>query len=310
VTAEERAIAAPSAVPARQQRAALAMLVSILMFGLGWPINKVALAGSSPLWFACARAVLSTLASFTLVLWLRQLRRPALADLPIILSVGLLQLAAYFTLTNEALQFLPAGRSGVLASTTTLWLVPLALLTHEPIPRLRWIGAILGLGGIVILANPWSLDWHDGRILIGHGFLLLAALSWALTIFHLRRHRWHLLPVQALPWQMLVASLVLIALAALLDPDGGITTAPTTLGGLFFIGALAGPLGSWGAVIASRDLPTVATSLGFLGIPALGLLVSTSLMGEPVTWSLVLGAALIAAGVALATLASQMRETR
>jgi drug/metabolite transporter (DMT)-like permease len=56
-------------------------------------------------------------------------------------------------------------------------------------------------------------------------------------------------------------------------------------------------------VSVARDLPSVVSSLGFLGIPALGLILSTTLLGEPLTWSLALGSALIGCGVALAILA-------
>jgi drug/metabolite transporter (DMT)-like permease len=50
-------------------------------------------------------------------------------------------------------------------------------------------------------------------------------------------------------------------------------------------------------------LPTVVSSLGFLGIPALGLVISTLALGEPMSWPLAIGAVLIGAGVALATVA-------
>jgi drug/metabolite transporter (DMT)-like permease len=288
---------------AQQRRALLLLLVPIALFGLTWPVTKVGLANNSPLWFATGRAVLSMLSAFLLVGLLRQFRWPTWADLPIILSIGILQLAAYFALTSAALAFLPAGRSGVLASTTTLWLVPLALLGGEAIPPLRWAGVGFGLAGIATLANPWMLDWRDSGVAIGHGFLLLAALAWALAIFHTRRHRWHLLPIQVLPWQMLVATIALVSLAWLIEPRGHLTPDALTIGSLFFIGVLANPIGSWAALVASRDLPTVVSSVGFLGIPALGLLVSTSVLGEAWTWSLGLGAALIAAGVVLTTLA-------
>ncbi len=240
---------------------------------------------------------------FLLLAALRQLRRPTRRDLPIILTVGLLQLALFFALTNEALAHLPAGRSVVLSSTTTLWLVPVTLLTGERIPPLRWAGVIAGLAGILTLANPWSLDWRDPGVAIGHGYLLLAALAWACAIIHARRHQWHLSPLQVLPWQMLVAALTLVPLAFLLDPDGRIELSAAVLGGFLYVAVLSGPLASWTAILVARDLPTVVSSLGFLGIPALGLLLSTTLLGERLTWSLGVGAALIFSGVALAILA-------
>ncbi|HTS90832.1 MAG TPA: DMT family transporter [Stellaceae bacterium] len=284
-----------------QRRALLLLAVPVVLFGVAWPVNKVALAGFPPLWFAAARSVLGTAVAAAMLLALRQWRLPSRRDFPIIVSVGLLQLALFFAFTNLALSFLPAGRSVVLANTTTLWLVPLALIAGEPIPPLRWAGAAAGVAGILVLANPWSLDWNDPGIALGHGFLLLAALGWAVAIFHARHHRWELSPLQVLPWQMLMAALVLVPLALLSNPLPRIEPSFRVWGGLFYIGVIAGPLASWAAVIVARDLPTIASSVGFLGIPALGLVLSTAFLGESLTWSLALGALLIGAGVIAAT---------
>ena len=285
----------------KQRRALLVLLFPVVLFGVAWPVNKVALAGIPPLWFAATRTVISATVATLMLVALRQWRLPTRRDLPIIVSVGLLQLALYFALTNEALSFLPAGRSVVLSSTTTLWLVPLALLAGEPIPPLRWAGVTAGLAGILVLANPWSLDWREPDVAVGHLFLLLAALCWAGAIFHARHHRWELSPLQVLPWQMLAAAAVLVPLALLGDPEPRIEPSLRVWGGLFYIGVIAGPLASWAAVIVARDLPTVASSVGFLGIPALGLALSTAFLGETLTWSLASGALLIGAGVVAAT---------
>jgi len=287
-----------------QQRRAFALLaVPVLLFGTAWPVNKLALAGMPPLWFAAGRVAVGTLVSFLLLAALRQLRRPRRRDLPIIATVGLLQFALFFAFTNEALAYLPAGRSIVLSNTTTLWLVPMTLVTGEAIPPLRWVGVAAGLAGIVTLANPWSLDWHAPGVAIGHAYPLLAALAWACGIIHARRHRWTLSPLQLLPWEMLLAAAVLLPTALLLDPAPRIEPSAAVLAGFLYVAVLSGPLASWAAVVVARDLPTVVSSLGFLGIPAMGLLISTTLLGEQVTWSLGGGAALILAGVALAILA-------
>ena len=107
---------------------------------------------------------MSTLASIALVIALGQWRWPGKREIPIMVSVGALQLAAFFALTNLGLSLLPAGRSVVLSSTTTLWLVPLALLTGERIPPLRWLGVASGLAGVLVLANPWTLDWSSAGV--------------------------------------------------------------------------------------------------------------------------------------------------
>ena len=111
------------------------------------------------------------------------LRLPHRADLPALMAVGVFQLGGYFALAHEAVAWVPAGRTAVLANTTTIWVVPLSLIfLHERIPLRRWLAAGLGLVGVVVLMSPWAIDWTSHNILVGHVFLLGAALSWSVAI--------------------------------------------------------------------------------------------------------------------------------
>jgi len=281
------------------------LALAVLLLGTAWPAMKIGLAGATPIWFAAGRAILGAVASFLLLPWLGQLRLPARRDLAIVLSVGLFQLTFFFMLANIGLGYLPAGRSAVLAYTTALWLVPLAVLVGERVPRRRWLGVAVGLLGIVVLADPLAQDWHDGGVLAGSALLLLASLSWALAIFHARRHVWHLTPLQALPWQLLLAAVLLTLFAVLFEPQGRIAPSGGVLLSLIYLGVVAGPAAAWAATSVARALPTVVTSLGFLGVPAIGLVISTLWLGEAVTPTLVLGAVLIALGLILVITARQ-----
>lgn len=273
------------------------LALSVVLFGTAWPVMKVGLQGATPIWYAAARAGLGALVAFALLLALGRLRRPTRADLPIILSIGAFQLTAFFAFSNLGLRLIPAGRSVVLAYTTALWLVPLAMLTGERIGAGRLAGVLLGLAGIAVLLNPLSIDWSNAAVVTGHAFLLLAALSWALAIFHARRHVWRLSPLQLLPWQMLLAAVLLTALALAFEPDGHIDATPGVLLALVYLGVLAGPLASWAATSVARALPTLVTSIGLLGVPVIGVAISTLWLGEPVTLSLALGAGLVLLGV-------------
>ena len=92
---------------------------------------------------------------------LGRLSLPHREDWPVILSVGGLQLTSFFALANLGVQSLPAGRSGVLAYTTMLWMVPLSLLAGEKVGWRAIAGAALGVVGIVVLSDPQRFDWHD-----------------------------------------------------------------------------------------------------------------------------------------------------
>lgn len=273
---------------------------TVVLFGLAWPIIKIGLSASTPVWLAAARATLSALTAFVLLAALKRLQWPARADWPIVLSVGAFQLTLFFAFANLGVQSVPPGRSGVLAYTTMLWMVPLSLLVGEHVGWRGIAGAVLGLLGIVVLIDPWRFDWSDRAVVEGHGWLLLAGFSWALAVLHARRHRWRLAPLDVLPWQMAVATVLLWGLALTMEPSGHLDfSQPTLWIALLYIGVFAGPTGTWAAVSVARALPPVTGSLGMLGTPLLGIASSVVLVGEPVTWPLALGTLLVIAGIAI-----------
>lgn len=280
-------------------RTALILLGFVIMlWGANWPVMKVGLQFISPLRFATARMMMGAVILFGVAALLSELRWPNRQDWPIVLAVGTLQMAAFMALTTVALQFVPAGRSAILAYTTPLWVTPLAIhLLGERLSRLKLYGLLCGLGGVVVLFNPLGFDWRDPHVLLGNGLLLTAALTWALLIVQVRRHHWQGSPLSLAPWQFTVAAMLLAPLALIFEADRPWRWSNELGWVLFYNGPLATAFCFWAMLTINRALPAITTSLGSLGVPAFGLLVSTLALGEPVTITNVLGFLLIAGGV-------------
>jgi O-acetylserine/cysteine efflux transporter len=280
------------------------LLVSVVLLSSAWPLAKVAVAaGSTPLWFAEGRAVLSGLVASVLLLATGRFRLPARADLPVMFAIGGLQLGLYFALAHEALAWVPAGRTAILANTTTIWVVPLSLVfLRERVPLGRWVAAGLGLAGVAVLINPLAIDWTDRRVLIGHVFLLGAGLSWSIAIIVTRSVRLRSGMFALLPWCFLVGSVVLAPLMWWQAPDGTFGSAAVSWWALGYIGLIASPLGTWCVMEATAKLPALVASVGFLTTPAISLIVANVVLHEAFTADLVAGSALIMAGVACAAL--------
>ena len=278
------------------------MAASVFLLSSAWPLTKLALMrGTTPLWFAEGRAVLSLLTALALVGLRVGIRRPGRADLPAVLAVGLLQLGLFFALVHAAVAWVPAGRTAILANTTTIWVVPLSLVfLNEIVPLRRWLAAGLGLIGVVVLIGPWSIEWHEPSVLIGHLFLLGAALSWAIAIIVVRRSPPRQSMFALLPWCFALASLVLLPLVLWEAPHGQFAPSAVAWGSLAYIGFIAGPIGTWCIMEATVLLPTMVTSVGFLATPAVGLVLSNLVLGEAFTPDLVSGSALILGGVGIA----------
>jgi drug/metabolite transporter (DMT)-like permease len=274
---------------------------SIILLGGAWPITKYALTqGASPLWFAEGRAALSGLSALLLLSVMRRLRIPRARDLPAILAVGLLQLAAFFALVHEATAWVAAGRTAILSNATTIFVVPLSVLVlHERIALRSWVSVAFGLLGTAVLMGPWAIDWSSTRVLVGHAFLLGAAACWAVAIIAVRRWPPRSSMLELLPWCFGLASIVLPLLilqqgAAMGNWSSG------SLAILAFVGLIGGPVGTWCVMQASVTLPALVASVGFLATPAAGLLGATWFLGEPLGPDLIAGAVLILAGVGVA----------
>jgi drug/metabolite transporter (DMT)-like permease len=279
-------------------RAALLLGLVILLWGVNWPIIKLGLQFMPPLWFAVARVALGTLCFIALLLATGRLRPPPRADLPVVLSVGALQVAAQLGLTHFALMFVEAGRSAILAYTTPLWVAPLsALFLREPLTPVKLLAVGLGMTGVAVLFNPLAVDYGNHRVLLGNGLLILSAIVWAAAIVHVRGHRWRDTPLQLMPWQMLLGTLVLVPVAAMVEPTPKIDWSRELLGILFYNGPIASAFCYWAFVTVNRSFSATATALGSLGVPVVGVLVSALALGEPLTVTKLSGLALIGAGV-------------
>jgi drug/metabolite transporter (DMT)-like permease len=274
----------------------------VFAWGLTWPINKIILATVSPLWAVAIRTAIGALALFVLALATGRLLRPPRADLPVLLSVTLLHMVGFTALSSIGLELVPAGRSAVLAYTTPLWVLPGAsVFLGERLTSRRVIGVILGLAGLVVLFNPVALDWTQRAIVLGNAAILAAAFLWAGAILHVRGHAWRSTPFDLLPWQMLLATLILVPLAWLVSGPPAFAWTPS-LAALFAYAGLPGSaLAYWASAMAGRRLPAVTMSLGLLATPVVSVVVATLWLGErPGVW-LLLAVLLILGGVALGT---------
>lgn len=293
---------------ATRRRALLLLGALILIWGANWPILKVGVRHIPPVWLGADRMILAGLVLAGVQAASGGLRLPARRHWPLLASIALLQIGVFNICMNLALLHVEAGRSAILAYTTPLWVAPGAvLLLREPLGRLGAAGVALGLAGVVALFNPVSFAWHDPEVLFGNILLLLAALSWAVAILHVRACRDAPSPLVLAPWTLLVAAVPLTILALVREGPP-----PLVFDGYgWFVLAYnvfpATAFGIWAAITVQRAVPAVISSLSFLGVPVCGLLLSAWWLDEPLSVAKLVGLGLILCGVAVVTLAGGRR---
>jgi drug/metabolite transporter (DMT)-like permease len=289
------------ATPGRDAALALLGLLTVV-WGVHWVVAKAGLDYMPPLTYGALR-VAAGLATVVLILGPgRNLRLPDRRDLPVVLSVGLGQVAGGVALMNLALQVVPAGRSAILVYTMPIWVVVIQGTVLRIAPsRAELAGLALGLAGIAALINPLTIDWAAPGGLAGAALLLASAVIWAATSIHVRRHRWTSSPAALQPWQLLVAVVPLALLAVALEPGTPVRWEPATVAILLYSGPLATAFAFWASQSITRSLGPLAATVGFLGVPVVGLASGALILGERLTAVDVAGFVLVAAGVVLVT---------
>ena len=91
--------------PMTHRRAYLLLASVILLWGVNWPVMKVGLLYMPPLWFAAVRVLLGGACLFALVAARGRLRLPERRDFPVLISVGVLQIALYLGLPLRMLRY-------------------------------------------------------------------------------------------------------------------------------------------------------------------------------------------------------------
>jgi drug/metabolite transporter (DMT)-like permease len=288
------------AAPNRTARGIALLCVVVLAWGTMWPVNKALLAYVSPVWSIALRTYISALSLFAISLLATGVVAPKRGDAPVLISMVLLHMVGFTILTQLALQFVPAGRSTVLAYTSVLW-APLlaALFLGERLSLRRAAGLGLGVLGLIVIFNPTAFDWADRNAVVGNAAILLAALLWGASIVHNRGHVWRSTPFQLAPWQALLAATILTAVAFAFEGPPVVQWDLRCVLLLLFAGIPGTALAYWAAAVSSSELPASTTSLGLMATPAVSIVVAMALLGEQPTLALIAALALILVGVAV-----------
>ena len=282
------------------------LAIAVTVLGLNWPIMTITLRSVTPIWMAAIRVGVATLAVGLFLLARRDLTVPPRRDLPMIVSVAVFRLATVMVLVFFALRLVPAGRASVLVWTTSLWTVPIAaLFLRERMTPRKWFGLTIGVFGVVVLSGIWANDWSEPSVLIGTGLLLAAAVVSASTAVHVRRHRWTIDPIQALPWQLAGATIPLVALGLIVDGPPLVEWTPQLIGMMAYQGILASGVAFWAQIVVLRSFSAVSTNLTMTGVPVLGVTSSALVLGERIPLTLLVGMTLVIVGVVVNLLAGE-----
>ncbi len=281
----------------------------VLIWGANWSIIKLLVETVPPIWSTAIRSGIAALALLILQVSTKQLIMPKLHDLPAIIIVGVFHITIFASLMAIGLQYTTVGRSVILGYTTPLWVTPAAIiLLKEPLHKLRLLGVIMGIIGVVVLFAPAIGSISTSTVLLGNAILLAASFSWAITIVSIKIIKWHSTPFQLVFWQTLMATILTSLIALYFEgvPSFEITNSVIWLSA--YNGLLATAFGFWAMTVVNRNLPAIVTSLGLLATPITGIAFSQYILGEALDTQLIIAGGFIMLGIALGCISPDTKK--
>src|SRR4051794_20943124 len=282
-------------------------VVLCVVWGLMFVVQRVALEVAPPVWVAAGRASVGALVLLAFVPSLRGLSRRGIG---VAIVLGLTNQFAFLGLQVAGLRTVEAGPAAAI-----IYLQPvLVVLSSGPflgerLTRRRIAGALLGFAGVAVVGLHQSATASAGGVLL----LLAAAVSWSAGAVVTSATTE---PIVALVvGQHLVGAPLLVALAAAalhlagapfpVPPPGGAEPFPALSTKLVLCVGFAGVFGPafawmlWSQLMQRGEAGVVSTWL--FAVPMLAAVFGVVLLGEPMSLALVVGIALVAAAVRLAT---------
>jgi drug/metabolite transporter (DMT)-like permease len=163
----------------------------------------------------------------------------------------------------------------------------------------QMIGIAVSIAGLMLLVLPSAFDLKGSRAILGCILPVLAAMCWSVSIIYTRVHRWTASPLQLMPWQCLLAGVVLAMLALGFERLPPTSMSRQTILALVYNGVIGTALGFWAMTVVSRRVPATAAVLGVLATPVVGIGLAAVQLGERPDPILVLSAIVIMVGIAV-----------
>ncbi|HET6440635.1 MAG TPA: DMT family transporter [Anaeromyxobacter sp.] len=289
--------------PTRGRALAWAATV-VVLWGVSFPVSRVAVREIPPLALATGRFTLAAA-----LLWPAARRRGlelSRRDLPAAILLGLFGVTLYFAFENYGLVFTTASHASLIVATVPLGSALVEAVRRRRMPRGAVLGGMaLAAAGVCLIVRPGAAA---PRSLLGDALVAGAMAAWVAYTFLAK-------DLMARYPALLVTAATMAAGAALLLPLAVVESffvplhspSPFALASLAYLGLLCSAAGYllWNLALPALGV-SVANNL-LNGIPLVSVLTAVLALGEPFTATIVVGGALILAGVVLVERAEPAR---
>ncbi len=270
---------------------AKALCLIYLIWGMNWVVMKTANTFFPPITFVAYRFLFGALVLLSVWFWLH-LPLPKKKYWPWIFLTGILQMGLNNIAAQTSMLTLGAGMVSVLNYSMPVFAAVMAhFLLGERLTWRKGAGIVLAIAGMAVL-----MDVHAGGDVTAICIGLLSAVFWGLASIFVKLKLSDVNPISLTTWQMVCASLSLLAYTAIV-PQGEVIWNTESVLCLIYNGVLASALAFflWSWIL--QHIEVSKASVAVLAVPVVGVVGGILCLGEPMTQHIFFGMIMIMAGI-------------
>ncbi|GAK59191.1 hypothetical protein U27_06168 [Candidatus Vecturithrix granuli] len=221
--------------------------------------------------------------------------------LPLLL-LGMTGVFAYNFFFFTGLQLIEAGRASVIVANNPIFIALLsAYFFHEKLTPLKILGILLSVtGAVVVITRGHPLEIFQGGIGAGELLIFGCVVSWVTYSLIGKVVMKDLSPLISVTYSVLIGAALLFIPAYMQGLTRQIVTYPISAWlGLFFLGFFGTVLGFLWFYQGIQHIGPTKAGLFINFVPISAIILSFLILGEPITFSLLVGLILVSTGVYL-----------
>ncbi len=274
----------------------LAFALLVVFWGSAFSAVKIGLEYSPPLLFAGLRTLLGGFA-MTLVAMVWGGSPHLKRDWPVFLLLSAFNVVFFIGFQTSAILYLPSGTAAVLVYLQPILVGFLAwIILGEPLSAVKIIGLVLGFSGIVAVSTG-SLSGTISPI--GVAFGAGSAFFWATGTVYFKRYEARISTMWAVALPFVIGGVVLTLFSFAVEPWSEFSASGPLFASLAYVSlvGIAAAWLIWFGLIRAGEASRVAAYVFF--VPLVGIVIGAVFLDEQLTFSLLVGAALIVCGIYL-----------
>ena len=215
--------------------------------------------------------------------------------------MGLTLLGMGTGLLTFAEEYIPSGLSALLVTTVPFWIVGIdSLLPHGKRFNLKILGGLLfGFAGVGLIFGLDLKSLFDQNYLTGVIGLMIGVIGWSGGTVYSKYKKVSVHPLMGAAIQMITAGIVLILLAGVLGEFSKFTISSGSLFALAYLVVFGSLVGFVSYVYAIAHLPVSFVSTYAYINPVIALFLGWLVLGEVISFNIIIAAIIILAGVVL-----------